>query len=812
MQVLREQQLKYEEESDHVAAAARLAELREAASAGDAEVPRASRLIARMYGIVENSLREVLAIPTRGMGGKYKGWLRKIPLDVAAVIAIRECIHQCSTFGAPCTAQNLATKIGGLYELEVRIREAEAVNPLYMQRIHEQVKDNCTKSQAHLRKLYNVAYTRVMKSEVDTKLSNSDMVQIGKFGIQACLDAGLIEQIRTSGTRGTLVTYELTPEVREFLFGYSNNDVQHVIDKSATLMVCPPEHWSTLYDGGYLSMRRKVASPLLNVRALRKSEWSRLSAEFTEEKMPEVFGAVNYLQSMPYHIHAPTLAAIRRLWGDGGGTLGVPSKHPPKRPEFPLGAEFDKGSATELELVQFNGWKRAVVRYYEEMREWRTSVRELGGFLRASERGGAVWFPMYLDKRGRMYYRGIPNPQGSDMAKAVLHSDMRKPLGNDGVFWLKVHIANSYGYDKERFQDRARWTEQHWDMIEKALDAPEDHPDVWGTDAPWCMYSAAWELREAYRSGNPRTYCTGIMVHMDATCSGLQHFSAMLRDPVGGQYVNLYDSLKCGPKQDIYAKVAASALESMQRDLESTDELVRVIAAWWIQRGIPRSLAKKPVMTYVYGATLQGTTEHIVDSIPDSEWPDPLLTHTYARYAAEKLFAGIAATVPAADFTMKWLRGVAKQQPRGVRMEWYAPTGFRVQHDYQGYDEVLVDIRSCGLKKVLVRNTNTDTRPLQMQNAISPNFVHALDAAHQCRVALRMRDAKLFMVGIHDSFGTHPCDVAKLHQFTREEFVRLYSQRNVLGDFLWDVGAVGSPPPRGDLNLDQVLDSEFFFC
>lgn len=99
-----------------------------------------------------------------------------------------------------------------------------------------------------------------------------------------------------------------------------------------------------------------------------------------------------------------------------------------------------------------------------------------------------------------------------------------------------------------------------------------------------------------------------------------------------------------------------------------------------------------------------------------------------------------------------------------------------------------------------------------MQNAISPNFVHALDASHLTLTAQKMRSANLCMVGIHDSFGTHPSDVGKMHSIIRESFVELYENRNILGEFLWDVGGIGEPPRRGDFDIRSVLDSEFFFC
>ena len=98
-----------------------------------------------------------------------------------------------------------------------------------------------------------------------------------------------------------------------------------------------------------------------------------------------------------------------------------------------------------------------------------------------------------------------------------------------------------------------------------------------------------------------------------------------------------------------------------------------------------------------------------------------------------------------------------------------------------------------------------------MANAISPNFVHALDSSHLTMVANTMQRDGLTMVAIHDSFGTHPCDVDRMHVYIRQEFVNLYARPNLLTLFMWDVEAVGEPPTRGTLDLSEVLDSEFFF-
>jgi DNA-directed RNA polymerase len=820
----REQQLQYEIESDAEAAAARLNKLREQAAAGDTSLPKTSRFIARAYAAVKDSLVAEAAQVRRGRGAKLATWIRAVDPSIAAVIAIRECITALTggrNRERPVTIQVLAGAIGRLYELEIRIKEAETVNPVYMRKINEQVKERGTSSKHHLAGVYSHAYQQVMKEHADSKLSAPETIHLGKFGVQACIDAGLVvlHKTREKGGMSKLFFYELADEVEDYLTEYSNTDVQSVRDVGAGLMFCEPDPWHTLLGGGYLSPRRKQAAPLMSLHGIRKLERRRLRDEFTAENMPVVFECANYLQSIPLDMHMPTLGAIRELWHAGGGALGVPQRLLPPKPTLALPPTWAKAEGTEEERELFYQWKRAATKWYDVAREWRSKVRELGGFLRAAGKvEGPMWLPVFMDTRGRWYYRGTPNPQGSDIAKAVIHFHDKKPLGKRGVYWLKVAVANNFGFDKARFDLRAKWTEENWERIQQALPAPADAEDTLGKDAPWCMFSAAWELQRAYMSGDPESYCSGVPVHMDATCSGLQHFSAILFDPVGGLYVNLYDDNPdfMGPKQDIYGKVGNETLKEVREDLNSDDPDIRRYAEVWLEFGISRDLAKTPVMTYVYGATLRGTSEFVQDKMEDvlgaDCWPADVSGFKCSMYMARKLFQGIANTVPASAEAMRWLRGVARGVPNGQRMEWTTPTGFKVQHDYQGFDEIRVRIASCGITQALVREFNDSTLPMPMQNAISPNFVHALDASHLTLTALGMKKRGLQMLAIHDSFATHPCDVDALHEIVRDEFAKMYASGDILEKFLWEVNAVGEVPQRGDLDINRVRSSEFFFC
>lgn len=805
-------QLKYELECDAAAAVAKLQELTQAGLSGDADAPHAQRLTAKMFDTVRTLIAEQMDIKTRGAGGKYKGWVRRVGADKAALIAMRECIAICGTGSASGgrrktlpSAQLLTLRIGRLYETEVRIAEAEEVNPMYMQKIHDQVRKNGTVNYGHLRRLYNVAYDRVMKGELDSEMTDSECIQVGKFGLDACYEAGLI---RLNGNSTSMALYEIDPDCAEYLMGYDSSDVHNIVDRGAGAMTCEPLPWTCLEGGGYLSLRRQAAFPLMSVRRIRKSERKRLREAFTAEKMPQVFKCANYLQSVPFTVHAPTMEAVRRVWQEGGNTMGLPSREKPAKPLFPLPVDWIKADGTEAELTLFAQWKRVMTEYYTSMKKWRGHTQEIAGFLKLASRNvEKLWFPVMMDTRGRWYYNGTPNPQGTDVAKGALHFADKKPLGPSGVYPLMVQFANAHGFDKGRRQARIDFVIDRWDEIERALDEPENHPDVWG-DSPWCAFAAAWEIREAFRSGNPHTYLCGLPCHQDATCSGLQHFSAMLRDPVGGQYVNLFDA-GGAEKQDIYRKVASGAVAALE------DREAGVARDFWMATGISRSQAKKPVMTYVYGATLRGTAEFLEEEAL-SQREDVKLEGQrncdIATYGAKMLFTGIEQAVPAAAATMRWLREACRTVPKGQRMEWTTPTGFKVQHDYQEVEEVRVRINSCGVNRVMIYEPLDETNPNKMQNAVAPNFVHALDASHLTMTANKMNSAGLQMVAIHDSFGTHPCDVEQMNKILRQEFVDLYTHNDVLLDFLWEVGGTGEIPKKGNLDLELVKTSEFFFC
>ena len=57
------------------------------------------------------------------------------------------------------------------------------------------------------------------------------------------------------------------------------------------------------------------------------------------------------------------------------------------------------------------------------------------------------------------------NHIGDDLSRGLLKFAEAKPLGERGLRWLKIHLANLYGFDKANFDERVEFVHEHLDDI-----------------------------------------------------------------------------------------------------------------------------------------------------------------------------------------------------------------------------------------------------------------------------------------------------------------------------------------------------------
>ena len=104
----------------------------------------------------------------------------------------------------------------------------------------------------------------------------------------------------------------------------------------------------------------------------------------------------------------------------------------------------------------------------------------------------------------------------------------------------------------------------------------------------------------------------------------------------------------------------------------------------WGDWGITRSMAKKPVMTYVYGSTLKSTMDDVAlnmslegkAAILDEDGMTLYSQHALSVPVAKALRNGVELTVPAAKAGMDFFKAAVRASNEPLR--WVSPVGMPV--------------------------------------------------------------------------------------------------------------------------------------
>lgn len=610
--------------------------------------------------------------------------------------------------------------------------------------------------------------------------------------------------------------------------------------------VVPPKPWTGVVGGGYWAKGRR---PLPLIRLGSKSAVAR----YEDVYMPEVYGAVNIIQNTPWKVNKKVLDVVNMVEKLNNTPIDDIPQMEPLKPE-------DYAGETEEEL---KAWKKAAAGIYRREKARQSRRLSLSFIVNQANKFSqfkAIWFPYNMDWRGRVYAVPMFNPQGNDMQKGLLTLAVGKPIGADGFKWLKVHGANCAGVDKVTFEERIKWVEDNHDNIMAAAKAPMDSIEWWGRlDSPFCFLAFCFEYAGVMHHG--LSYSCSLPIAFDGSCSGIQHFSAMLRDHIGGHAVNLTPS---GKVQDIYRIVSDRIEEELKVLLvngtdnemvthedkktgEITERLklgTRELARQWLTYGMSRKVTKRSVMTLAYGSKEYGFADQVyedivmpaIDSGSGAMFTEPSQA---SRFMAKMIWEAVSVTVVAAVDAMKWLQGAAKLLAAEVKdkktgeilkpclpVHWVTPDGFPVWQEYRKKDTTRLNLMFLGsfnLQPTVNRGTKKELDKHKQESGISPNFVHSQDGSHLRKTVVhthRKYGVMSFAV-IHDSFGTIPADAEYLFRGVRETMVETYRDNDVLLDFYEQFeyqlhesqrDKLPELPKKGKLNIEDILSSDFAFA
>jgi DNA-directed RNA polymerase len=242
-----------------------------------------------------------------------------------------------------------------------------------------------------------------------------------------------------------------------------------------------------------------------------------------------------------------------------------------------------------------------------------------------------------------------------------------------------------------------------------------------------------------------------------------------------------------------------------------------------------RKICKRPVMVSNYGGTAGGRADMLYDMFRDLKIDRKYITKANAIKFAKIIGDSIMGVLNGGKAFEKYIQTMNNLIAKGgTPVRWSTGDGFLVIHvknkELKPKQVKLTLPKSRRPTLIIKKIFSKEVSPSKMRSAISPNYIHSLDAELLRRVALRMRDEGIKNSDwIHDSFGCLPNEVSRMLEITKEVFLEMMEKDPLLvldNDLRRQATRNGSTekqlskvslPNLGDVNFSSILESEWFF-
>lgn len=401
------------------------------------------------------------------------------------------------------------------------------------------------------------------------------------------------------------------------------------------------------------------------------------------------------------------------------------------------------------------------------------------------------FIPFSFDYRGRCY--PIPaflTPQDTDFGKSLLRFYEESYVDDYAADWLAFQVSTTWGNDKATMPDRLAWTAENHNLITKVATDPIGNLHEWeAAEEPWQFLAACEEYYHCVIACD-RSH-TGLMVAVDATCSGLQILAGLAKDKSTAGLVNVLPSDK---PQDAYKVIAEEAAPHVPES---------------IRPYMDRKTVKRTVMTVPYNAKPYSNRGYIREALEEKgvevDKDDLTATVTAVRNAMEVI-------VPGPMQVMRWIEAeVAERIKAGAtELTWITPSGFAVTQRLMKPEVQRIELEILGTCNIRAAVSDSDKVDIaHHKNATAPNLIHSLDASLLHLSTIRF-NAPIAL--IHDSVLCRATDMSVLSTLVRETYMHLFAEHNYLQDWAKQIGAQSQPPIIGDLEASSVIESTYFFC
>jgi hypothetical protein len=409
-------------------------------------------------------------------------------------------------------------------------------------------------------------------------------------------------------------------------------------------------------------------------------------------------------------------------------------------------------------------------------------------------RNQTFYLPVFADFRGRIYtLSSYLTYQGTDLARSLILFDNDEIINENGKECLNVYLTNLAGYDKLSWNSRLGKVDEIMNKFDEAI---KEFPNkekiiklVENLSEPFQFLSIAFAKLHTskYEEEGNNEIIVNNPILFDASCSGIQHISALTLDTNLATYTNVVTT-KDNPKDELPEDFYSYALVLIQkRLLESKNERLQNLK-------LTRKIIKRSVMTVPYNISLTGIGGQLEEHF-NKKW-DILKYYNYfipASYTFDNrnmvitskdfgllttiVFEVLTKDIPSLKHLTTYFKDIIKLLNKlNMPITWITPAGIKIRYQQKHFDSKVVTNKLGSKKPITITIPTNRIDRNKMLRSFMPNFIHSLDACnvHLLLYSLIKNNKNVPVYTIHDCFASSPNHLSLLELKVKEAFIDIY--------------------------------------
>jgi len=406
-------------------------------------------------------------------------------------------------------------------------------------------------------------------------------------------------------------------------------------------------------------------------------------------------------------------------------------------------------------------------------------------------RSQVIYFPVFADFRGRLYtLSNYLSYQGNDLARSLLLFDSNEELNDQGYECLNVYFSNLAGYDKKSWNDRLNISDKITnDFKEYTLNKNEDKLNELIKDISEPFQFISLGLAKIDYLEKKKLGLNGIInnpILFDASCSGIQHISALTLDKNLARYTNVISNAE-SPKNQLPEDFYTFALNIIREKLaNSKNKLLRNIA-------LNRQIIKTSVMTIPYNISMTGIGEQIAEHlsktwelmqyvyiVPETATINGQKCYIYSKDFGELtkvIYEVLTKEIPSLkNLTNYFKEIITVLNQLNIPITWTTPAGLKIRYQQIKFESFVTKNKIINISKPITITIPTNKiDKVKMIRSFMPNFIHSLDASNVHLLLYKLiKSDQIPVYTVHDCFASTANNMSILEHNVKTAFIDIY--------------------------------------